>query len=169
MSARCVVDWPAWINAITVVVLAAITAWYAVTTRAMLREIRAERLERLRELRRPVMTVLDEIERRFTEAKALLTADAFDSTMDDVSPAWGHLYERLPDVADSYRARSERVYIELWKLRPAMQPVRDRIAAVVGGLRTRQDREAEKVMLARELTAVGDAIAATRHALEVVV
>ena len=165
----CSPDLPAWINAASVVVLAAITAWYAHSTRDLVRAVRDEREERTRELRRPVATLLDEIERKITEAKAMLAATEFKLDMDDISPAVRQSYERTNDVADLYRTRSERVYRELWKLRPAMQRLPEHVAAAVGDLRTGRDRYDSRERLNEALASVIKVLDTTRRALDLVV
>ncbi len=100
-------------------------------------EVTAVREERLRDLHRPVRSYIDEVERHRGDAESLLAADHFEQRMDNFAPPWDRLHERALDVADEFRDRSERVYDDLIQLRPALQPMRQRVQNVVGWLRNR--------------------------------
>ncbi|HEY6141165.1 MAG TPA: hypothetical protein VI670_25700 [Thermoanaerobaculia bacterium] len=164
----CGVDLPAWINAISVVALAAITCWYAYATHRLVGEVREERAERLRELRRPVATLLDEIESDLAASKAVLTATTFDADMVNISPSLRRSYERIGEVADLYRFHSERVHRELWRLRPAMMRLPDYVAEAVGDLRGNRDRRTNSERLGAELNSVIKIMDDTRRALNLV-
>lgn len=106
----CSPDLPAWINAASVVALAAITAWYAHSTRDLVRVVREEREERARELRRPVATLLDEIERDLAASRAMPAATTFMTEMDNIAPGLRRSHERVEVIADLYRD-APNVYI----------------------------------------------------------
>lgn len=165
----CSPDLPAWINAASVVALAAITAWYAHSTRDLVRVVREEREERARELRRPVATLLDEIERDLAASRAMPAATTFMTEMDNIAPGLRRSHERVEVIADLYRDRSERVHRELWRLRPAMLRLPDYVAAAVGDLRTGRDRQDNRERLNAELASVAKVLDDTRGALHLVV
>ena len=165
----CGIDLPSWINAVSVVALAVITAWYAHTTRNLLREARDERAERLRELRRPVATLLDEIKRDITASKALLAATTFEAKMDGIPPSLGRSYVRLGEVADLYRDRSERVYrLMSQQLRPTIRALQRCVENVVGDVRANRDRGDNSDSLAKELDRVAKILDETECALNAV-
>jgi hypothetical protein len=62
-------DWPSWINAATVVLLAGITTWYAWTNQKMLRHLQHERQDRFRGARQPFENALRHLEDRLHSAK----------------------------------------------------------------------------------------------------
>ena len=167
MSIRAVaIDWPSWINAITIVVLAAITYWYARTTRNTLAHLRLERDDRLKTIRQPYLNIIDVAEALAAKSEVLPRATAFRDEFADIGPAWSRLHDDSRDTIFDVRVRSELVYATLIAVRESSRLMRDMTLQVVGGLRGNvlQDNTrtamAERLRVLRfELTAAREAVA----------
>lgn len=166
MSVRAAaIDWPSWINAITVVVLAVITCWYARTTHNTLAHLRLEREDRLKMIRQPYLNIIDVAEALAARSEALYRATAFRDEFADIGPAWSRLHDDSRDTIFDVRARSELVYTTLIAVRESSRLMRDMTLLIIGGLRGNVPQEITRTALAERLRMLRSELTAAREAV----
>lgn len=159
-------DWPSWINALTVVVLAAITLWYATTARPTLRHLQLERDDRLKTIRQPYTNIIDVCEQLATDSERLVGARGLRPEHADIPAGWSRFHDGSRDTIFDVRQRSELVYRALMPLRDAAQRMEHGTRAVIGALQNPGRPVAHRAEMTAELSSLRRQIFEARTAVE---
>lgn len=162
-SISLAIDWPAWINAVTVVLLASITAWYAYTTQRMLHELQAERADRLAGVRAPFQNLVEFTDGLITRTRSQATETTASKNERAVVGSWDDLRERILDRLDEAKARSEHLHRALIDLHTATQHVDRTIQAVSGAKAAGRDPAPDQRALEEHLVKIGAALDVVRQ------
>lgn len=156
-------DWPAWINAVTVVLLASITAWYAFTTQKMLHELQAERADRLAAVRAPFQNIVEFTKGLLAQTRSRTTEPTTAQNERAAVGSWDDLRERILDRFEEAKARSEHLHRALIDLHTATQHVDRTIQAVSGAKTAGRDPAPEQRLLEEHLLKISAALDVVRR------